>query len=96
MLYVASIFQFEFFMGYVLGLELDILMGSFIGLKYARFYSIKDFISVTLSIIIVSFYAVVTFVIVKMIIKSNRGKKEESDPEDMSEKEEILEKKYQK
>lgn len=77
-LWIASIFQFKFYMGYCLGIQLDILIGAFLGLKFAKFDTFSGFFNFFISFGIVIFYSGITFLVVKMIWNMNKKQTEES------------------
>ena len=73
--FVENIFSFEFLMSYFLGIQMDIMIGGMVGLKYARFNSFPTVISVLVSSLVVLFYGFVTVMItIKVHIFSKKNK----------------------
>ena len=73
--FFEGIFSFEFFMSYFLGIQMDILISAFVGIKYGKFDSFANIFSVILSILVVGFYALVTVLIsIKVWVFSRREK----------------------
>ena len=61
--FVENIFSFEFFMNYFLGIQMDIMIGAWVGLRYARFESFASVLSIIISLVVVLFYGAVTVLI---------------------------------
>lgn len=74
--FFENIFSFEFFMSYFLGIELDVLIGGFVGLKYSRFDSAKNIFDFTFSLIVVIFYGLVTIIISINVYRFSRKPKD--------------------
>ncbi len=57
-------------------MELDILMGAFVGLKYARTSSFADLFNLLISLVCISFYATLTVVVIIKILLFNKKPKD--------------------
>ena len=78
-LFSESIFSFEFFMSYFLGIQLDILIGAFTGMKYARVESFANFFNMMVSLVVIIFYGVVTVLISIKVWVLNKKYKDKVD-----------------
>ena len=70
--YMDCFFSFQFYMGFCLGMELDMLIGAFVGLKYINMGAGTGMLNLIVSLVIIIFYAAVTVIISKKIWDFNK------------------------
>jgi hypothetical protein len=78
-LFINDLLSFEFFLNFLLAVELDILLGAFVGLKYGRFNNFVNSINLLLSVLIILFYTVITAIVSKKIFMYNKKAKDKLD-----------------
>lgn len=70
--FIDNLLSFSFFLNLILAMELDILIGAFVGLKYARFDSFVKVFNFLFSLALVLFYGVITAVVFLKILLFNK------------------------
>ena len=78
-LFFGNIFNFGFFINFSIGIQLNILLVSFLGLKYSRFNYVGGVLSFLLSLLIVVLYFILAVVISKKAWDVNRQIKKNID-----------------
>lgn len=72
--FINDFLSFEFFANFLLALELDILLGAFVGLKYGTYDSIKNIFNSMVSVLCILFYTMVTLIAGRKIFIMNKKK----------------------
>lgn len=67
-IFMEGVFNFEFFMSFSMGIKLDILIGAFVGVKYARFNSGASVIGLLVSLAVIGYYGVLTVLITMKVL----------------------------
>jgi heme/copper-type cytochrome/quinol oxidase subunit 2 len=82
---MASIFSWEFYLSFFLCIQLDVLVGGLVGLRYTEASTITDFINIVVSLIVVIAYTLITVFIIVMVWRFNRQQKNKTDTEEIVE-----------
>lgn len=67
-----DLLSFEFFLNFLLAIELDILLGAFVGLKYGSFDGFVNIFNTMLSVLLIGIYAAITLMVTKKIFLFNK------------------------
>lgn len=78
-IFINDFLSFEFFVNFMLALELDILLGAFAGLKYGTYDNLINAINLLVSILSILFYAALTFIVGKKIFIISKKRKSTMD-----------------
>jgi hypothetical protein len=70
--FIDNMLSFSFFLNLILAMELDILIGAFVGLKYARFDSFVKVFNFLFSLALILFFGFITVVVFMKILLFNR------------------------
>lgn len=76
-LFINDFLSFEFFANFLLALELDILLGAFVGLKYGTYDSLRNIFNSLISIGSIIFYGIVTLMVGRKVFLYSRRSKDQ-------------------
>ena len=68
-----NFFSFQFFVNFLIAVEMDLLLGAFIGIKHGSISSFAHILSLTVSILIVLAYGALVFFIAKKLHKIGKN-----------------------
>ena len=87
-LWIASIFSIKFYLGFCLGVELDVLISALIGLKYAQINSLAGILNTVISSVVVLLYTMLIGLIFKFIWSLAKKQKKDDQSQQKNQKKE--------